>query len=121
MQLARWLATPLAPASGGPTHLPATPAGARTISVRSPQATGHVVIYDVSLVLPIHQRGRMRPIREPGDRPFGHRHHAGHHGPAPVNGIRGRSRRGGRGRAPRGDIRTAVLLLLAEQPMHGYQ
>jgi DNA-binding PadR family transcriptional regulator len=30
-------------------------------------------------------------------------------------------RRGGRGRTPRGDVRTAVLLLLAEQPMHGYQ
>ncbi|GAB3197294.1 hypothetical protein GCM10027261_22000 [Geodermatophilus arenarius] len=30
-------------------------------------------------------------------------------------------RRGGRGRAPRGDVRAAVLLLLAEQPMHGYQ
>jgi len=30
-------------------------------------------------------------------------------------------RRGGRGRAPRGDVRAAVLLLLAEEPMHGYQ
>jgi DNA-binding PadR family transcriptional regulator len=30
-------------------------------------------------------------------------------------------RGGGRGRVPRGDVRTAVLLLLAEQPMHGYQ
>jgi DNA-binding PadR family transcriptional regulator len=29
-------------------------------------------------------------------------------------------RTGGRGRAQRGDVRTAVLLLLAEQPMHGY-
>ena len=29
--------------------------------------------------------------------------------------------RGGRGRVPRGDVRTAVLLLLAEEPMHGYQ
>jgi len=27
----------------------------------------------------------------------------------------------GRGRAPRGDVREAVLLLLAEEPMHGYQ
>jgi DNA-binding PadR family transcriptional regulator len=27
----------------------------------------------------------------------------------------------GRGRAARGDIRTAILALLAEQPMHGYQ
>ena len=27
----------------------------------------------------------------------------------------------GRGRVPRGDVRTAVLLLLADEPMHGYQ
>ena len=33
---------------------------------------------------------------------------------------RGR-RRGGRGRASRGDVRAAVLQLLAEEPMHGYQ
>jgi DNA-binding PadR family transcriptional regulator len=32
-----------------------------------------------------------------------------------------RHRRGGRGRAPRGDVRAAVLLLLSEEPMHGYQ
>jgi DNA-binding PadR family transcriptional regulator len=35
----------------------------------------------------------------------------------PVAGLRRR----GRGRASRGDVRAAVLLLLAEQPMHGYQ
>jgi len=29
--------------------------------------------------------------------------------------------RGGRGRRSRGDVRTAVLALLAEEPMHGYQ
>jgi DNA-binding PadR family transcriptional regulator len=29
--------------------------------------------------------------------------------------------RGGRGRVPRGDVRAAVLLLLADEPMHGYQ
>jgi DNA-binding PadR family transcriptional regulator len=49
-----------------------------------------------------------------------------HHHPGP----RGRGgpdvepflgRRRGRGRAPRGDVRSAVLLLLAEEPMHGYQ
>lgn len=36
---------------------------------------------------------------------------------------RGRGRGRGRGphRAPRGDVRTAVLLLLADEPMHGYQ
>jgi DNA-binding PadR family transcriptional regulator len=32
-----------------------------------------------------------------------------------------RRRGGGRGRVPRGDVRAAVLLLLAEEPMHGYQ
>ena len=32
-----------------------------------------------------------------------------------------RHRHGGRGRAPRGDVRAAVLTLLAEEPMHGYQ
>jgi DNA-binding PadR family transcriptional regulator len=43
----------------------------------------------------------------------------------PMHGGRGRGRgpgRGpGRGRAPRGDVRTAVLMLLTEEPMHGYQ
>jgi DNA-binding PadR family transcriptional regulator len=34
---------------------------------------------------------------------------------------RSRPRGTGRGRAHRGDVRTALLLLLAEQPMHGYQ
>jgi DNA-binding PadR family transcriptional regulator len=33
---------------------------------------------------------------------------------------RGTARRA-RGRVPRGDVRAAVLLLLAEEPMHGYQ
>src|SRR4030081_1762446 len=43
---------------------------------------------------------------------------------ATVGGGRTRGRhphRGERGRAQRGDVRTALLLLLAEQPMHGYQ
>lgn len=36
--------------------------------------------------------------------------------------VRGERHRGaGRGRAQRGDVRTALLLLLAEEPMHGYQ
>lgn len=35
---------------------------------------------------------------------------------APGGGPRGR-----RGRAPRGDVRSAILLLLAQEPMHGYQ
>ena len=36
-------------------------------------------------------------------------------------GGRGPGRGAGRGRAPRGDVRTAVLILLGEEPMHGYQ
>jgi DNA-binding PadR family transcriptional regulator len=40
-----------------------------------------------------------------------------HRGRRRGNG-RGRS---GRGRMARGDVRTAILLLLADQPMHGYQ
>ncbi len=42
-------------------------------------------------------------------------------GPGPHAGRRGRSRghHGHRGR--RGDVRAAILVLLAEQPMHGYQ
>jgi len=44
--------------------------------------------------------------------------------PGAVGGGRTRGSRprgAGRGRAQRGDVRTALLLLLAEQPMHGYQ
>jgi DNA-binding PadR family transcriptional regulator len=45
------------------------------------------------------------------NRPHGHRDHEGHR------------RRGGpgRGRAQRGDVRTAILQVLADEPMHGYQ
>ncbi len=54
----------------------------------------------------------------PGGEPF--------EGPGPFEGgPRGRHGRGGprgrHGRAQRGDVRTAALLLLNEQPMHGYQ
>jgi DNA-binding PadR family transcriptional regulator len=45
-----------------------------------------------------------------------HRSH-GHRG----RGGRGRPSGRGRGRAQRGDVRTAILLLLADEPMHGYQ
>lgn len=44
-------------------------------------------------------------------RPHDHRGRGGHGGP------RGR----GRGRIHRGDVRTAILLVLADEPMHGYQ
>ncbi|WP_199589236.1 PadR family transcriptional regulator [Blastococcus sp. TF02A-26] len=63
------------------------------------------------------------------------RGHAGHPGSRRFHHPRGGSpgfgegrplgsHRGGphpRGRRPRGDVRTAVLQLLTEQPMHGYQ
>ncbi|HUP73424.1 MAG TPA: PadR family transcriptional regulator [Acidimicrobiales bacterium] len=50
-------------------------------------------------------------------------HHEEHHGPRGRGGFGGRGRggRGGRSQANRGDIRAAVLALLTEQPMHGYQ
>ncbi|MGH3510373.1 MAG: DUF2218 domain-containing protein [Nocardioidaceae bacterium] len=57
---------------------------------------------------PIHEEGsdeRGRPRRRGADR----ERHAG----------QGHPRR--RGRASRGDVRTAVLQLLADEPMHGYQ
>lgn len=75
---------------------------------------------------PERRRGRgwdAEPGRRAGPRGEQHRPHAHREG----RGEReGRSRRGGpgrrgRGRAQRGDVRTAILLLLADQPMHGYQ
>src|SRR5437764_10100300 len=66
----------------------------------------------------------MHPRHQRADHP-GHRHHPprGRGRPPYTEGTDGPRphRRGGRGRAPRGDVRTAVLLLLDEQPMHGYQ
>ncbi|HLM04719.1 MAG TPA: PadR family transcriptional regulator [Blastococcus sp.] len=55
--------------------------------------------------------------------PFGQRHHHPRGPrPGPFDGPPMRHGRGGRGgRVPRGDVRTAVLMLLSEQPMHGYQ
>lgn len=51
-----------------------------------------------------------------------HPHHPHQGGPwADGGGPGGRRRGGGRGRAQRGDVRAAVLTLLAEEPMHGYQ
>src|SRR3954451_19020225 len=69
-----------------------------------------------------HQEDPMRPTREHEGRHPGLRHHHPRRAhPGPVEGPPRPHRRGGRGRAPRGDVRTAVLLLLAEEPMHGYQ
>ena len=66
------------------------------------------------------------PMHERGGPFAGHRHHHPRGGrPFPPEGPftheGPRRHRGGRGRAPRGDVRAATLLLLAEQPMHGYQ
>ena len=49
-----------------------------------------------------------------------HAHHAGHGPDAFGPGGPGGPRRGGRGGRPRGDVRAAVLVLLSEQPRHGY-
>ena len=58
---------------------------------------------------------------EPGRR-AGPRHEQHHpHGQREGRGGRGRPGVRGRGRAQRGDVRTAILLLLTDQPMHGYQ
>ena len=69
-----------------------------------------------------HRRGRgwdAEPGRRVGPRGEQHRPHGyrGHEGRGGRGGAGGR----GRGRAQRGDIRTAILLLLADEPMHGYQ
>lgn len=56
-----------------------------------------------------------------GRGPRGHRGPGGGPGGPRGRGHRGPGGRGPGGRAGRGDIRAAVLLLLAEEPMHGYQ
>ena len=59
------------------------------------------------------------PLGGPGGGPEEHRPRPrrGGEGRGGPRGLGGR----GRGRAQRGDVRTGVLLLLADQPMHGYQ
>jgi len=69
-----------------------------------------------------HRQGRgwdAEPGRRVGPRGEQHRPHGyrGHEGRGGRGGPGGR----GRGRAQRGDIRTAIVLLLTDQPMHGYQ
>ncbi len=57
---------------------------------------------------------------DPESSPFGRRHQHPRMGRGPGGrGPRGMGR--GRGRAPRGDVRAAILLLLETEPMHGYQ
>jgi len=62
--------------------------------------------------------GRTDNDRAPGRRAFDE----GGWGPPGWGGFgRGGPRGRGRGRARRGDVRAAVLALLAERPMHGYE
>ena len=83
--------------------------------------------------------GAMRPDEAPRGRDHGDHGERGDHGDhgerpagAETHGRRGgrggdhggRGARGGRGEGPRvgkGDVRAATILLLAEQPLHGYQ
>ena len=53
-------------------------------------------------------------------RPHDHRGREGREGRG-SRGSRGGPRGRGRGRIHRGDVRTAILLVLADEPMHGYQ
>jgi DNA-binding PadR family transcriptional regulator len=61
----------------------------------------------------------MRHQFAPDERSFA-RHQHPPFGPGGPRHRRGH-RRGRRGRMARGDVRTAILLLLDEEPMHGYQ
>jgi DNA-binding PadR family transcriptional regulator len=70
----------------------------------------------------------MTAYGEGGPRGGGHRRHRGPSGPGPRGGPGGfpfagfgGPWRGGGRKARRGDIRTAALLLLAEEPRNGYQ
>jgi DNA-binding PadR family transcriptional regulator len=90
--------------------------------------------FDLHAMLHAMSGGRGGPGGDPGDEGHGrhggpgrhgaHRHRHGLHGGGPFGafgpggfgGPRGRGRK-----ARRGDIRTAALLLLAEEPRNGYQ
>ena len=63
----------------------------------------------------------MHPFMEHEPHPMGRRHHPRRGRPVPPDGGPRSHRHGGRGRAHRGDIRAAVLQLLSQEPMHGYQ
>src|SRR5829696_5485679 len=58
--------------------------------------------------------------RGQGD-PASERHRPRGHRGREARGGRGGPQGRGRGRVQRGDVRTAILLLLADEPMHGYQ
>jgi DNA-binding PadR family transcriptional regulator len=65
-----------------------------------------------------HMRGGFRPPFPPGFGPGGHGFGPG--GPGFGRG-RGPGGSGGRGRGRRGNVRAAILALLTERPMHGYE
>src|SRR5215204_4594086 len=58
--------------------------------------------------------------RGQGD-PASERHRPRGHRGREARGGRGGPQGRGRGRVQRGDVRTAIMLLLADEPMHGYQ
>jgi DNA-binding PadR family transcriptional regulator len=65
---------------------------------------------------------QQNPQHDPQARERWHHHDPRGMGPGDSRRGHGRGRPGGRrGGARRGDIRGAILLLLSEQPMHGYQ
>ncbi len=75
-----------------------------------------------------HHHGHRHPMQREGHPFFEERARRGDPfggfgpGPGPGFGPRGRGRgRGGRGRTRRGNVRAALLALLAERPMHGYE
>lgn len=62
------------------------------------------------------------PFHADGPRRGGpHHHHGDGPHPRPHRGGGPAQRGGRRGRAQRGDVRAAVLMLLGDEPMHGYQ
>ncbi|MDQ2790140.1 MAG: transcriptional regulator [Pseudonocardiales bacterium] len=73
---------------------------------------------------PDHHHSHRHGHRSTDGGPPGQRRHHPDARPDGPGGHRtrgGRPQGAGRGRAQRGDVRTALLLLLAEEPMHGYQ
>jgi DNA-binding PadR family transcriptional regulator len=76
----------------------------------------------------MHPNFEHSPFEQGGPHPGSRHHHPRGGRPMrgdgpPADGMPGRrgGRGRGRGRAHRGDVRAAVLQLLAEEPMHGYQ
>lgn len=76
-------------------------------------------MYDITINQGHHDCCGGRRGRGHGRRRMHRRH--GHHGPHGHHGHHGRRGRGRGGRAGRGDLRQVTLVLLADEPMHGYQ